>query len=69
MRICKVEECERKHDAKGYCKKHYWHMWKYGKILKRTIQDSNEIIIKGKYAEIVLYNMEKESECHYGDKT
>jgi len=56
MKICKVEGCENKHKAKGYCKRHYNQMYKYGKILKRTRSDPNEIIIKGDIAEIVLYD-------------
>lgn len=30
MRICTVKECDRKHVAKGYCKKHYQRWVKYG---------------------------------------
>ena len=56
MRACKVERCRGKHAANGYCIKHYMQMRRYGKILKRTSQDPNEIIIKGDIAEIVLYD-------------
>ncbi len=30
MRICKIEGCENKHVAKGYCNKHYLKFWEYG---------------------------------------
>lgn len=56
MNTCKVDGCNNKHSAKGYCKKHYTQMKRYGKILNRTIKDPNEIIIYEDYAEIVLYN-------------
>ena len=56
MKICKVEGCDRKHRAKGYCPKHYLQVWKHGKILKRTMYDPNETIVKGDMVEIVLYN-------------
>lgn len=56
MKICKVEGCNGKHYAKGYCQKHYSQMKKYGRILTRTVYDSNEIIEYEDYAEIVLYD-------------
>jgi len=56
MKICKINGCGRKHLSKGYCSKHYQQVRKHGKILKRTIKDPNEIIIKGSIAEIILYN-------------
>lgn len=55
MKICKVEGCNNKHKAKGYCAKHYMQQRQYGKI-KRTKYDKNEIILYKNYAEIVLYN-------------
>ena len=60
MRICKVSGCNEKHYAKGYCIKHYNQYKRYGKILERTIYDSNEIVIYEDYAEIVIYNRDKE---------
>lgn len=56
MRICKVENCDREIRTREYCKKHYLQLWRYGKILKRTIKDKNEIIDCGDYYEIILYN-------------
>lgn len=55
MKICKVEGCNNKHKAKGYCAKHYMQQRQYGEI-KRTKYDKNEIILYKNYAEIVLYN-------------
>ena len=52
--------CNTKYYAKGYCKKHYRHIWKYGKILNRTRFDPNEIITKGGITEVVLYSQNQE---------
>jgi len=38
------------------CCKHLHQMSRYGRIFKRTIADKNEIINKGLYSEIALYN-------------
>ena len=56
MRKCKVEGCNSKHIAKGYCSKHYQQMKRYGQILDRTIYDANEIVEYEDHAEIVLYD-------------
>lgn len=58
--ICVIEGCEEKHKAKGYCSRHYCQMWYHGKVLNRTMQDPNEIIIKGDVAEVVLYNQKNQ---------
>lgn len=34
MKLCSIEDCGRKHYAKGYCKKHYTSFIKYGDPLK-----------------------------------
>jgi len=39
-----------------YCRKHYLQIYRYGKIIERTIYDSNDFIIKGDTTEIVLYD-------------
>jgi len=62
MKICIVEGCERKHHAKGYCKKHDVQFRRHGKILKRTRFDPNEITILRKTAHIHLYDI-------YGEET
>lgn len=56
MKKCKVEGCNSKHVAKGYCSKHYQQMKKHGQILDRTKYDPNEIIEYEDHAEIVLYD-------------
>lgn len=56
MRTCKIEGCDGKHRGKGYCNKHLLQIQRHGKILKRTIREPNEIIVKDDIAEIVLYN-------------
>lgn len=86
MRICTIEGCGRKHEARGFCAPHYQQYKKYGKIihteidgaangscvkhsrqirqmrqpgriLKRTQNDPNEIIISGDIAYVVLYGV------------
>lgn len=53
MRECKVEGCTEKHEAKGYCKKHYQQMRKYGAIKKgistqcKVIGCNNTRLVKG----------------------
>ena len=60
MQTCSVKGCKRKfHQNRGgkpYCGRHYAQLYYHGKILKRTMFDPNEIIVKGDIAEIVLYN-------------
>ena len=56
MKICKVKNCGKIHYGLGYCRNHYEQFRRHGKILKRTMRDKNEIIIKKNHAEIVLYN-------------
>lgn len=51
MKICKIEGCNNKHNAKGYCKKHYEQIRRYGRITNK-----NEIIIYSNYAEMILYD-------------
>lgn len=41
---------------KMFCRRHYDHMYIYGKILTRTVFDRNEIIILDDIAEVVIYN-------------
>lgn len=55
-KVCSVEGCNGKHNAKGYCDKHYRQFKKYGHILERTVYDKNEIIEYEDYAEIILYD-------------
>jgi hypothetical protein len=57
MKTCKVEGCiNSKLVAKGYCRKHYAHLWKHGKILNRTRHTPNEFVLKENHAEIVIYD-------------
>jgi len=58
VRKCNV--CNEKHYSKGYCSRHYQQMYKHGKILERTVYDPNEIIIRGGFAEIILYNQKNQ---------
>ena len=56
MRICIIEGCEQKHFAKGYCRKHYRQMQKYGHIKERTTKDPNIFIVDGDTVRIKLFN-------------
>ena len=56
MKKCKVEGCNGKHCAKGYCNKHYYQMKRCGKVTTRNRLDPNEIIKYDDHAEIVLYD-------------
>ena len=47
-------------EYKNICRRHQNQVFKYGKILKRTIKDPNDFIIKKDYCEIVLYNIKCE---------
>lgn len=53
---CKVDNCNCKILANGYCSKHYEQIRRHEKVLDRTVNDQNEIIEYDDYAEIVLYN-------------
>lgn len=35
MRICNLIECENKHLAKGYCRKHYLRLYKHGTLKRK----------------------------------
>lgn len=52
---CKIKGCNSRHYCKGYCQKHYQHMYKWGEI-KKTEYDDNEIINRGDYSIVKLYN-------------
>ena len=56
MKTCKVEGCNGKHVAKGYCDKHYRQYKRHGEISERTRFDPNKIIEYDDYAEVVLYD-------------
>lgn len=55
-KTCKVDGCNGKHQAKGYCNRHYKQFKRHGCILERTRNDANEIIEHDDYAEMILYN-------------
>ena len=54
--ICSVDGCDKYVQAKGLCSRHYNQYTHYGKILKRTRYDRNEITIDGDIAYIDIYN-------------
>ena len=55
-----MKGCNKPVFENGLCAKHNTQMRKHGAILKRTIYDKNEIVIKGEYAYIILYNKQCE---------
>lgn len=59
-KTCSVEGCNGKHQAKGYCNRHYKQFKKYGHILEITQHITNEIIDCGDYAEMILCNRQGE---------
>lgn len=58
--VCNSTNKLTKIEDKIYCGKHYMQIKRYGKILKRTIFDKNEIILFTDYAKILLYNKSHE---------
>jgi len=66
MKVCSVEGCGRTSEnypiyfvKKGnnfFCKKHQIQLLRHGKIY-RTKYEPNEIILKNKYAEIIMYDL------------
>lgn len=55
---CIVDGCINPIFCGNYCRRHYKQIQNNGRILDRTKFDSNEIIIKEDYAELLLYNQE-----------
>ena len=57
----KCTHCDKliKHPKRGLCAKHYRQLYLYGKILKRTSFDKNEITV-GDVCEMNLYNSKQE---------
>ncbi len=54
--ICCVEGCNEPIKTKGYCRKHYWQIWRHGKILDYTMYDRNVIIFCDNHAELIIKN-------------
>jgi hypothetical protein len=57
MSQCSVPGCESKHNANGYCMKHYCQMKRHGHVLQRSLKDKNEMIIEGDICRIKLYDL------------
>jgi len=64
MKICKVENCERVHKAKGYCVRHYQQFKKYDGVLHNKIRTENRYIIKKNHALIELYDKNGNIKCY-----
>lgn len=58
MRTCEVENCYNKHYGKGYCKKHWFQVYRHGKLLDRTIHTPNMFLEfpKTNTAKIMLFD-------------
>lgn len=66
MRSCSIEHCENKHEAKGFCKKHYKSFSKYGDALfveKRKILQGQNREMRVKIEEETRLRKEKLSVC------
>ena len=59
MRICKLEDCNRTHESRGYCAKHAHQLRQYGKILTRTCVTPNNFILENDICRIQLFNIER----------
>ena len=60
MRICQVENCNKKHYARGYCRNHHAIFLREGEIKRGNMFLTNEIINCGEYSEICLYGRKRE---------
>lgn len=57
MSICKVDNCDGKVVAKGFCNRHICQIKRRGRILKRTMFDLNEIVVvNDKFCRVKLYD-------------
>lgn len=54
MRICSVQNCANRHDAKGYCPKHYMQVKQYGRVLDETIFDRRPFLPLNDYLLVPL---------------
>lgn len=57
---CSIDNCNEKHEAKGCCQLHYERLKRFGNPRHRTVFDKNEIIDKGSYVIVKLYNNKSE---------
>jgi hypothetical protein len=62
-RICQVEGCESPMLSKGYCRRHYWQVWRNGCIATRTRYTPNEFRVNGNTTTIPLFNMQNDIVC------
>ncbi len=59
MKICTIEGCSKKQEARGFCNKHYLQYKYYGGV-KRTLKDPNEFILDGDVCRIRMFNKKGE---------
>lgn len=57
MKLCKVDGCNEKHWAKGYCSRHFTQISNFGKILTRTRNDPNNFIIENGVGKIECFDI------------
>src|SRR5574343_104430 len=60
MRLCSVEGCKGRHEAHGYCPRHYQQYRQFGGIKERTIQTPNRFIAEGSICKIECYTRKGE---------
>ena len=65
IKKCKVKNCFKigKSKYNGYCTTHSHHIYRYGKIIDRTVFTRNEYVKYDDYAEIVLYDKQNTEIC------
>lgn len=61
--ICGDKTDTHKFHGEIYCKRHFLHMYRHGRILDSTIYDKNEIIVEDDIARIIIKNAKQEIKC------
>lgn len=56
LKNCQIKNCDNKYSAKVYCNKHYYQIYRNGKLLTKSRFEKNEFIDCGNYYEIILYS-------------
>jgi hypothetical protein len=56
MKMCEFEGCNKKVHGKGYCHKHWQHLYRHGRLFEHTRYDPPKIEIEGETAYLPLYN-------------
>lgn len=64
LRLCEVEGCKNKHEARGYCKRHYKSFMKYGNPIQVDLnQEARSKKIKESANKTGRTNMSRDGKC------